>query len=177
MIQIRVEPRHCNSRAHAFSRYISYLLLCHRLPQNLWSWNHSECLLSHTVSMSKEFCSCLPWVLRIFHSGSGSLTRLRSKCQRGLQSAESCLEAGGSSSQWLMHMADKPAGGLSSLPRVPLPKAAGASSRHGSWLSTEFTFKEGARWKLQFWYFSGLASEVTQHYFHNILLVTRARPI
>lgn len=124
--------------------------------------------------MRKEFWSCLPWVLGIFHSGSESLMRLRSTCQLGLQSAESCLEAGGSSSQWWVHMADKPAGGLSSLPRVPLPKAAWASSWHGNWISTELMFKERARWKLQFLYFN---SEVTQHYFHNILLVTWSRPI
>lgn len=58
---------------------------------------------------------------------------------------------------------------LSSLPCGPLHKAAWVSSRHGSWLSTESMFKERARWKLQFLYFSVLASEVTHHYFHNIL--------
>lgn len=137
-------------------------------PKNVWSWNNNEYLLSHTVSMHNKFWSCcLPWVLRIFHSGSASLTRLRSVCQLGLPSAESCLEAEGSSLQWLVHMADKPAGGLSSLPHVPLPKAAWASSWHGNWISTEFRFKERARWKWQFLYFSGLAQKS-----HSIISTT-----
>lgn len=134
-------------------------IYCHiaNYPNNL-VWSNKGHLLTRTVSISKEFRSRLPWVLRDFHSGSGSLVRL----------PEGWIEAGGFSSQMTPARASAPHHVDLSRRLCEYPHNIAAG-----FLLSEWMFEERARWKLQFLYLNDLASEVAHHHFQNILLVTQ----
>lgn len=80
----------CYKKKHSEARYVSYLLLHDKLSPNYATYNKH--LLSYTVSVGHESGRKLAaW------SVSGSLMRLQSSCQLGLQFSEDLTGAGRSS--------------------------------------------------------------------------------